>query len=411
MSALHPFRLLYLANARLPTEKAHGGQIMQMCEAFAGAGVDLTLWHPRRVNTPELSGLDPFDHYGVARNFALRSLPCVDLFPLAARLGHQTLANRLAFFTQAATYTLAALWNLRGARVDVIYSRDALTALALSATALARKTFYEAHRFPGSAIGRRLMGGALPRLGGVVTVTRRLAEEYAALGVPPARIHTAHDAVRRARFANAPSKGEARRALGLPKDAFIVGYVGRFHTMNMPKGLDTLVEAAALSDDVTVCLIGGPAEAVEALRARDLLSESRLRYLGQVPLADVPRCLAALDVCAMPLPLTPHFAHYASPLKLFEYMASGRPIVASDLPSTREVVAHEESALLVPPGDPAALAAALRRLRDDPGLGERLAARARALVEARHTWEMRANGIIDFMQQKLTAAAQKSQRT
>ena len=73
-------RLLYLANVRLPTEKAHGLQIVQNCEAFAEAGADVTLWTARRVNTAELRGIDDvWTHYGVKRNFELRRLPCLDL--------------------------------------------------------------------------------------------------------------------------------------------------------------------------------------------------------------------------------------------------------------------------------------------------------------------------------------------
>lgn len=391
-------RLLYLSNARLPTEKAHGGQIMQMCEAFADAGADVTLWHPRRVNTPDLAGRDPFEFYGVAHNFALRALPCIDLFPLAARLGNPGLLLRVAFFAQSLTYLLALLLSLRGARADVFYTREALTALALTLAGRGRRTFYEAHRFPGAATGRRVQRWTLRRTAGVITLTQRLAGDYAALGVPAGRIHVAPDAVRWARFADLPDKAEARRALGLPERAFIAGYVGRFHTMDMPKGLDTLAEAAALTDDVHVCLVGGPAETVDAVRARGVLRDARLIYLGVVPPGEVPRCLAALDVCVMPSPEMPFFAYYASPLKLFEYMASGRPIVASDLPSTREIVTHGEHALLVPPGDPEALAAALCRLRDDPALGARLGAQARTLAQARYTWGARAAGILAFAQ-------------
>ncbi len=401
-------RLLYLANARLPTEKAHGGQIMQMCEAFAHAGAEVALWHPRRINTPELAGVDPFDHYDVARNFTLRALPCLDLFPLAQRMGNPRFMQRLAFALQSATYTLALLWNLRRTRADVFFTRDALAAVALILAGRRRRTFYEAHRFPGSAAGRRLHRWALRRTAGVIALTRRLAEDYAGLGVPADRIHVAPDAVRWARFAGPLDQAEARRALGLPEGAFIAGYAGRFHTMDMPKGLDTLVQAAALTEDVHVCLVGGPAEAVGALRARGILSDKRLIYVGTVPPAEVPRCLAAFDVCVMPSPWTPFFAHYTSPMKLFEYMASDRPIVATDLPSTREIVAHEETALLVPPGDAEALAAALCRLRDDPALGAQMAARARARVAGRYTWEARAVGLLEFMRRQLAPERDRS---
>jgi glycosyltransferase involved in cell wall biosynthesis len=82
-------------------------------------------------------------------------------------------------------------------------------------------------------------------------------------------------------------------------------------------------------------------------------------------------------------------------MKIFEYMASGTPIVASDLPAIAEVLRDEHNALLVPAGDPSALAEALRRLRDDRALGERLARQA-GLDVRQFTWEVRARRILVF---------------
>jgi glycosyltransferase involved in cell wall biosynthesis len=115
---------------------------------------------------------------------------------------------------------------------------------------------------------------------------------------------------------------------------------------------------------------------------------------GQVKPDQVATYLSALDVCTMPFPWTEHFAYYASPMKLFEYMASRRVIVATDLPSTAEVVHDGESALLVQPGDSAALGMAVARLKADPVLRENLASRAYAEVIAHYTWASRAAAIL-----------------
>jgi glycosyltransferase involved in cell wall biosynthesis len=96
----------------------------------------------------------------------------------------------------------------------------------------------------------------------------------------------------------------------------------------------------------------------------------------------------------MPFPWTEHFAYYASPIKLFEYMVSRRAIVASDLPAFSDVIADGESALLVPPSDVDALAAAIIRLRDDSALREQLAECAYERVMAHYTWAARAQAIL-----------------
>ena len=122
--------LLYLANARIPTEKAHGLQIMQNCEALADAGASVTLWAARRVNTPDLRQVDdPWRYYGVARNFTLWRVPCLDLQAWADQ--GSALQRKGSFFLQYATYLLALAIALLFRRADLYYSRDLPTVLLL----------------------------------------------------------------------------------------------------------------------------------------------------------------------------------------------------------------------------------------------------------------------------------------
>lgn len=93
------------------------------------------------------------------------------------------------------------------------------------------------------------------------------------------------------------------------------------------------------------------------------------------------------------VPWTEHFAYYASPLKLFEYMAAGKPIISSDLPAVAEVVRNRETALLVQPGDVDELADAIKRLYDDSAFRERLGSAAKQESE-RYSWQVRAERIL-----------------
>jgi glycosyltransferase involved in cell wall biosynthesis len=108
---------------------------------------------------------------------------------------------------------------------------------------------------------------------------------------------------------------------------------------------------------------------------------------------DVPALLRAFDVCVMPFPNTPHYRTDMSPLKMFEYMAAGRAIVATDLPSVREVLTDGEDALLATPGSPKELANAIDRLIADPGLRARLGERARQRAQG-FSWEARAQALV-----------------
>lgn len=389
-------RLLYIANMRFPTEKAHGLQISQNCEAFADVGLRVTLWAARRWNTSAMRAVgDPWRYYNVKRNFAVRRIPCIDLMPLAAEQNNAF--SRLIFLLQASSFTLAALIGALFARADVYYSRDAFTLLLLSLVKPRRALAYEAHRRMNSLGGKRLQRAVVRRVGTIIPVTPQLGRDLIDLGANPACVHVAHDGIRRERFAHAPDQAAARREIGWPAEAFIVGYVGRLHTMSMDKGVGTLVEALRQVEGASLALVGGPDDIAETLRRQWLaagLPESRFLYAGHVPPERVPLYLSAFDVCAMPFPWTEHFAYHASPIKLFEYMASRRAIVASDLPAFADVVQHEESALLVPPSDVDALAGAIARLRHDPALRARLAACAYTRVMDDYTWDVRVAAIL-----------------
>jgi glycosyltransferase involved in cell wall biosynthesis len=388
--------LLYIANARIPTEKAHGLQIMHNCEAFAQAGARVTLWAARRVNTPELRAVrDPFAHYGVEPNFRLARVPCIDLMGVVGE--RFPLLTKAAFVLQMLTFTLAMLAGALFTRADIYYTRDLPVILALSLIRPRRALAYEPHRRSASGVGRWLQDRAVRRAGALIPVTPPLARALIDAGADPSRVLPQHDGFRRQRFAHLPDQAAARAHIGWPPQAFIVGYVGRLHTMSMDKGVGILIEALRGVEGATLALVGGPDAMAAALRQQWLdtgLPEAHFLYAGQVPADHVPLYLSAFDVCAMPFPHTTHFAQYASPLKLFEYMAAGRAIVASDMPAWADVLAADEHALLTPPGDVDALAAAIRRLRDDPGRRARLGAAARARALAHYTWDARAQAIL-----------------
>lgn len=148
-------------------------------------------------------------------------------------------------------------------------------------------------------------------------------------------------------------------------------------------------------------IVGGrtDAEITEWQNRARAAGNDKVHFVGYQSPAQVPMYLAAADILVMPYEeaiMTPsgeNTAAWASPLKMFEYMAAARPIVATDLPIVRGVLRAEHNALLVPQGDANALRAALQRLFASPELGQRLAANARADVE-KHSWEARARHIL-----------------
>jgi glycosyltransferase involved in cell wall biosynthesis len=178
-------------------------------------------------------------------------------------------------------------------------------------------------------------------------------------------------------------------------------YVGQLYPW---KGAGLVLDVAARVPEARVVIVGGqtnwtqddPDIAALAERARELGVADRVELRGHVPYDRVPSVLAAASVALLPLPDEPVARLFTSPLKLFDYMAAGVPIVASDLPALREVLRHEENALLARPDDPDAFAAAVQRLFVDPALAARLGRQARTDVEA-YSWDARAHALLDFL--------------
>jgi glycosyltransferase involved in cell wall biosynthesis len=192
------------------------------------------------------------------------------------------------------------------------------------------------------------------------------------------------------------TRAEARRELGLADGRAVVVYTGGLLEW---KGVDLLVEAARELGEVQVVIAGGMDADAARLR-RAARGVANVRIDGFQPPQRVALYLAAADVGVVPNRSRPPIsARYTSPLKVFEAMAASLPLVASDLPSLRELLTHGEDAWLVQPDDAGTLAEGLRRiLADDAlraGLARRLGERA-----ARHTWDARSARLMGWMESR-----------
>ncbi len=374
-------RLIYITNSRIPTTKAHGFQIMKMCEAFTREGADVELWIPRRINPIKDS---PFQYYGIKESFGIKKIPVIDLIPLYRVLG--SFAN----FVESISFAVFNVWQLRKTDFDVIYSRDQFTLWLLSF--LNYKFVYEMHKMPGhSGFYKRIWRKALK----IITITTVLKDAIVKEGADTSKILVAHDGVDLDAF-NAVNKNveELKTELSLPKEQFLVGYVGKFKTLEQEKGLKTMIEALSLlGNETKMAFVGG--EEAEIKEYKSLAQRfnvlSQCVFIGYQPYRRMVEYMKAMDAVVLPSPDKP-LAHYSSPLKLFEYMASGRPIIASDLPAIREVL-NDKNALFFKPENSDDLARAVKMLKASPTLGYHLSQQALADVK-NYTWASRAKNIL-----------------
>jgi glycosyltransferase involved in cell wall biosynthesis len=246
---------------------------------------------------------------------------------------------------------------------------------------------------------QRVVAAALRRLccrkaDRIIAVSRLLKEIIVRdWAVPPGKVVVMPNAadVKALRWKTPPQQAKSRLGLG---DAFVVGYLGSLHVWY---SIDTLLEAfptVLARMPAARLLIVGDGQARGALEARvnELGIQQSVMFTGAVPHASVPAYLAALDVAIAPYRDLPT-GFFGSPIKLFEYMAAGRAIVASSVGQIPEVVRHEHSALLVAPEDPAQMSEAIIRLATDERLRGRLGEAAKD-ESSKYSWDQYADRLV-----------------
>ncbi len=391
--------LLYLTNSRLPSEKAHAIQIMKTCSALTTL-FDLKLIHAHRKHRDWLQSVTDLQaYYGLQHSVPRKTLYSLDLFALVPKLPSRLQARgyQMVFALQLITYHLRLLTYLVFEAADVYYTRDSVTALliALFFPLRRKRVFFEAHSFPKSGVGQQLQRWLVPRIGGVSVLTSYLKQDYIALGGTTQTVRVIADAVDLTQFQGL-SQAHAREHLSLPQNTKLAVYVGQFYAW---KGVDTLVLSAQyLAEDISLYLVGGTPE--ETPRIEALINNTNaaaIHLIGRVAPTEVQYWMAAADVLVLPNSGKQAVSvYYTSPLKLFEYLAASGAIVASDLPSIREVLTHEETAILVAPDDDKALAWAISRLCADVDLAKQLQTAAGKLAK-HYSWDARAQQITQFV--------------
>lgn len=387
---------LYVANVRIPSERANAYQILAQVDALLAMGRAVTILAPARRNSFSLSDDRIAQWYGLRFDPRIERLPCIDwIDSVPPRF------QRLPFVLQSLTFARSLSNRLRRAPPSIVYSRDAWS-LALLPRAMHSRhaVFFEVHDLPEDEGRLKKLIETLRRCAGVVTITRGLAADLVARGVDEGAILVLPDAYDARRFAQPLDRAAARKRIGVAVDRPLAVYAGHLFPW---KGGDVLVEAAA-GAGFDVLMVGGREDDRARVAARiAAIGAKNIHLKAPVPPGEVPEYLAAADVLVLPNSKKTRISErYTSPLKLFEYLAMGRPIVASKLPSLEEVLVDGENARLVTPDDPAALRAGIEEVLRDRGLADALAQRGRAIADT-YTFETRARELAKFVDSRTIA--------
>jgi len=326
--------------------------------------------------------------------------------------------RELPAFLLSDRFASAALASVVGRRIGFVYHRYSLG--NFSGVAVAQSLGVPlVLEFNGSEVwvsdhwGRRLkhreLALRIERLNLVaadliVVVSQPLADQLAAAGIESDRVLVNPNGVDVERYRPEVDGVGVRRALGID-GAFVVGFIGTFGAWHGAEVLASafvtlLRQRPALRNSMRLLMIGDGARmpAVKSILAEGGVIDL-VRLTGLVPQDEGPVYLAACDLLVSPhVPNVDGSPFFGSPTKLYEYMAMGRPIIASDLDQIGDVLEHDRTAWLVPPADVGALAAAIAGLAADQDARRRLGAAARAQAVARHTWREHTRRIVDRLE-------------
>lgn len=394
-------RLVLVSKFRLPDERGIGFALAMMAKALSEVGWQVEVWAPDRAQTESLERTDFWDYYRFKKGlFILRKFPVLEL-PAGTIL--EFLFGHIRYFLLSWVFSWRAFVSLWRSKREVVYvivdAREVLVLLRMWRFLYHPFVIYEVHHRAYTWYDRLLEALGLSRVDCLVTNTQATADHYVGAGVKKERVLACHNGVDLADFDYRSKKRILREKLGLPKDRQIVGFGGRFTVLGLEKGISDLVKATRLlrrdQQKIFLVCVGGPADYVRKYQeeARALGVDKDCRFLDGVSVRKLYEYMRAFDVCVMPYPWHYHFAYSMSPLKMFEYMASKNPIVATDLPVVREVLKDKVNCVFVRPGDPSDLAAGISYLLDRPRIAAGISRRAFAEVASRCTWRARAKKI------------------
>lgn len=366
-------QLHYLFPEPLPLPRARGIQVTHTLTQLARLGVAVSLYHAPGDGpvfpagaTPAGLGLIP-----ISREFSL--------------LGHKIRSNQI-FFRRLRPY-------LRQLPADALIMVRHVKLASLVAQHFPRlRLIYEAHEVFADTVPARKQAAMRQMEGRVLQHARAVITNSAATA---SRLQSGYPAyvgspVVIANGVNLPPQLPEKPWHELQHHII---YAGSFFGW---KGVADLMGAAAHLPGCTLRLIGGDAAQHERLRQESPPPQANIEMIARLPHAEVMAELAA--ACIAVLPNRPDVdSQFTSPIKLFEYMGAGCAIVASDLPSIREILAADEAEWFTP-GDASSLAAAVQRLCAQPERARRMATAVRAKA-GHYTWEKRGERLVGLLEQ------------
>ncbi|MFH1427408.1 MAG: glycosyltransferase family 4 protein [Patescibacteria group bacterium] len=364
-------KITMIFNNRIPTERAHGVQIIKMCEALAIQEAEVELIIP---GTPNKIKEGIFRYYQVKNNFIVKKMWCLNIKE----------NYRIRYFTFILSLLLAKF-----KKENIIYTRHPEIAWLYSL--LGYRVIFELHNWHKEKKKKYLK--QLRKANKIIVTTGIIREELIGAGFAKEKIIKAPNGVDLEKFNLTENIKEIRAKLSIPQNKIILIYTGN---MSEKKGVYTILKSIDfLPSEFIAIFVGGMSGDIERFK-KSVKDNNRVIVMGHQPPNRIPLYLKAADILILANSQENIVEkHYTSPLKLFEYLASGRAVIASEVPAIKEFV-NEELVEFFKPDDPEDLARAIKNIKDNNALREKLIKNSLALVK-NYTWEKRADKIISFI--------------
>lgn len=377
MDSLKDIRVCYVGSPALFSKGASAIHMMKMCQAMTNLGIEVELLLPSFNKKNDIYG-----YYAVDKRFKITSIPFTNL--IARQITHGIASSFYVWFKKN--------------RFDFVLTRN-IVFTYLSTLFFKIPTIYDAHHPPVNSAAKYLFNSFKDsdQLLKFSTNSKGLGEIYLKLGLKSYKHVVAHNGVDIERFNIKSTQEELRNDLGLPLNSKIVCYAGNTYR---GRGIELLIDVASRLREVQFLVIGGLEE--DNLIYKNLLKEKNVENFiikGFVDNRDVPMYLKASDILVIPYTSSltikggTKAIGFTSPIKLFEYMASKRPIVATSLPTIKEVLQHNKNSILVEPDSVEALYDGIVSVLGDKVLAKTIAENSASNV-LNYTWEERARNIL-----------------
>lgn len=374
-------KLAYLAAySGVPSTLASSVHIMKMCDAYAKLGIEVTLF---TSGDQTVSEEKIFKHYQLSNSFHLHRRT----FPTSKIGNFLNLAFVLPF-------------RAKKINTDLVHTRNLASAWG-AARLFGIDTIFELHDLPHENKNMEKMFNSLlssKRLLFIICITHALREKVFKLVGDKIKVYTLADGVSENNLSVLGSKLSLRNELGI-KDKFTCVYTGSFYK---GKGIEEIIRISKNLLNIEFLVVGGSVSAIDKMASEFVIGKN-LKFVGFQPQNIVLKYQQAADVLLLPNQNSVFSAGakakdisaYTSPLKMFEYMATGNPILASSLPVLQEVLFHNKNAIILEPYDIDSWVEAIIYLKANPEIGKRIGTQARKDVQE-FTWEKRAERIVNL---------------